>query len=89
MPLVRSGSPTLQKIRMLQKLMVVKNSRYIISFISFFSDSCAERYFLAGPGNLCSSLNGKVIDDANECSDAANSIGKLFDGELRNQELLY
>ena len=65
----------------------MKHSRYIISFISFFSDSCAERYFLAGPGNLCSALNGKVIDDANECSDAANSIGKLFDGELRNQEL--
>ena len=55
--------------------------------ISFFPDSCAERYFLAGPGNLCSAINGQVIDDASECEDAANLIGRIFDGELSNQGL--
>ena len=46
-----------------------------------------ERYFLGGPGNLCSALNGNVINDSSECSDAANLIGKIFDGELSNQGL--
>ena len=46
-----------------------------------------ERYFLAGHGNLCSALNGSVINDASECSDAANLIGKIFGREASNEGL--